>query len=114
MNRIGLVGCGVISQAYARKLVALEGIDTRALVRRIRTSGAMKGILSTEDLDDASLVAKARASLGLVGRDLVREVVPEGPVEWDEQLSSWAKLSDTPASAEGESFHVVALDFPFW
>ncbi len=95
----------------AHGIVALEGIDTRALVRRIRTSGAMKGILSTEDLDDASLVAKARASLGLVGRDLVREVVPEGPVEWDEQLSSWAKLPDTPASVEGESFHVVALDF---
>ena len=95
----------------AHGIVALEGIDTRALVRRIRTSGAMKGVLSTEDLDDASLVAKARASLGLVGRDLVREVVPEGPVEWDERLSSWAKLPDTPASVGGESFHVVALDF---
>jgi carbamoyl-phosphate synthase small subunit len=96
---------------HAHGIVALEGIDTRALVRRIRTSGAMKGILSTEDLDDASLVAKAKASLGLVGRDLVREVVPEGPVEWDEQLSNWAKLQETPASVGGESFHVVALDF---
>ena len=92
-------------------IVALEGIDTRALVRRIRTSGAMKGILSTEDLDDASLVAKAKASLGLVGRDLVREVVPEGPLEWDEQLSSWANFQETPESVDGESFHVVALDF---
>ena len=92
-------------------IVALEGIDTRALVRRIRTSGAMKGILSTEDLDDQSLVAKAKASLGLVGRDLVREVVPEGPVEWDEQLSSWATLPGTVQSTGGESFHVVALDY---
>ena len=95
----------------AHGIVALEGIDTRALVRRIRTSGAMKGVLSTEDLDDASLVAKARASLGLVGRDLVREVVPEGPVEWDEQLSSWAKLPGEVSSGSNESFHVVALDF---
>ncbi|MBT7253966.1 MAG: carbamoyl phosphate synthase small subunit, partial [Planctomycetaceae bacterium] len=48
-------------------IIALAGIDTRALVRRIRTQGAMKGILSTEDLDDASLVEKAKASPGLVG-----------------------------------------------
>ena len=64
-------------------IVAMEGIDTRALVRRLRTQGAMKGVLSTVDLDDASLVAKAKASPGLVGRDLVREVIPEraDPVE---------------------------------
>ena len=39
--------------------------------------GRCKGVLSTTDLDDASLVAKAKASPGLVGRDLVREVIPE-------------------------------------
>jgi carbamoyl-phosphate synthase small subunit len=92
-------------------IVALEGIDTRALVRRIRISGAMKGVLSTEDLDDASLVAKAKASPGLVGQDLVRLVIPEGPVEWDEQLSSWSKLNDSPASVTSQTFHVVALDY---
>ncbi len=58
-------------------IVGMEGIDTRALVRRIRIRGAMKGVLSTIDLDDARLVAKANASPGLVGRDLVREVIPE-------------------------------------
>jgi carbamoyl-phosphate synthase small subunit len=92
-------------------IVALEGIDTRALVRRIRTSGAMKGILSTEDLDDKSLVAKAKSSQGLVGRDLVQEVIPESPIEWDEQLSNWAKLPGEVSSGSNESFHVVALDF---
>ena len=58
-------------------IVGLEGIDTRALVRRLRIRGAMKGVLSSVDLDDARLVAKAKASPGLVGRDLVREVIPE-------------------------------------
>lgn len=58
-------------------VVAIESIDTRALVRHIRSAGAMRGMLSTLDLDDASLVAKAKASPGLVGRDLVREVVPD-------------------------------------
>ncbi len=72
-------------------VVALAGIDTRALVRRLRQRGAMKGILSSTDLDDASLVAKAKASPGLVGRDLVREVVPSQPRQWDENLSQWAR-----------------------
>src|SRR5690606_18664050 len=49
-------------------VVAIESIDTRALVRRIRSHGAMRGILSTIDMDDASLVRKARACPGLVGR----------------------------------------------
>src|SRR5215212_3712069 len=63
-------------------IIGIEGVDTRALVRRTREQGAMKGILSTTDLDDARLVAKAQASPGLVGRDLAREVMPEGPREW--------------------------------
>lgn len=90
-------------------IVALAGIDTRALVRRIRINGAMKGILSTTDLDDESLVQKAIASPGLVGRDLVREVLPETSRQWDEALSEWANLHDQPAPSP--DFHVVALDF---
>ena len=92
-------------------VVALEGIDTRALVRRIRTVGAMKGILSTEDLDDKSLVEKAIASPSMVGRDLVQEVVPDEPFEWNQQLSSWAKLPAESAPGSSQDFHVVALDY---
>ena len=95
-------------------IVGMEGIDTRALVRRIRTQGAMKGVLSTSDLDDASLVAKAKASPGLVGRDLVREVIPEKPVHWTEALSPWTRLptGEVEVSPSTEGFpHVVALDY---
>lgn len=94
-------------------IVGLEGIDTRALVRRLRIHGAMKGVLSTTDLDDARLVAKAKASPGLVGRDLVREVVPDKPVVWDEPLSPWARLVPEGAkNAPGpDAPHVVALDY---
>src|SRR4051794_6104955 len=60
-------------------VIGLEGIDTRALVRRLRVRGAMTGVLSTTDLDSASLVRKARSAPNIVGRDLVREVVPAGP-----------------------------------
>src|SRR5665213_1619721 len=58
-------------------VIGLQGIDTRNLVKHIRTQGALKGVLSSVDLDDESLVAKAKASPGLVGHDLVREVVPD-------------------------------------
>ena len=61
----------------------------------------MKGVLSTVDLDDASLVAKAKASPGLVGRDLVREVVPGEARDWNERLSRWAKLAASPGEADG-------------
>jgi carbamoyl-phosphate synthase small subunit len=97
-------------------VVAIESIDTRALVRRIRSHGAMRGVLSTTDMDDASLVAKAKASPGLVGRDLVREVIPELPCEWREAASDWTRLNaegETPRSAASDADcpHVVALDY---
>jgi carbamoyl-phosphate synthase small subunit len=93
-------------------VVGIAGIDTRALVRRIRSRGAMKGVLSTIDSDDASLVAKAKASPGLVGRDLVREVVPRRARDWNEGLSGWAKRAIAPgATAVGRPPHVVALDY---
>jgi carbamoyl-phosphate synthase small subunit len=91
-------------------VVGIAGIDTRALVRRIREHGALKGVLSSSDLDDASLVAKAKNSPGLVGRDLVREVMPEKPVDWTERLSSWAKLRGAAAHPTAGR-HVVALDY---
>jgi carbamoyl-phosphate synthase small subunit len=52
----------------------ISGVDTRALTRHLRSRGAMKGVISSTDLDPASLHRKALASPGLVGRDLVREV----------------------------------------
>jgi len=93
-------------------IVAIEGIDTRALVRRLRIHGAMRGVLSTVDLDDASLVAKAQASPGLVGRDLVREVLPPKAVDWREPLSRWATLDEKATRAVADDApHVVALDY---
>ncbi len=64
----------------------------------------MKGVISTTDLDDASLVAKAQASPGLVGRDLVREVLPQEPREWVEPLSAWTHLrGKEPGAGNGEA-----------
>ena len=99
---------------YLRRynVVGIEGIDTRALVRKLRITGALKGVLSAVDLDDRSLVAKAKSSPGLVGRDLVREVMPTQPREWNENLNHWMKLEkDQPSADDAGKPHVVALDY---
>src|SRR5579885_36137 len=62
---------------------AIEGINTRALVRNIREHGAQEAVLSSITLDAAALVARAKASPGLVGRDLVREVTCTAPYDWE-------------------------------
>jgi carbamoyl-phosphate synthase small subunit len=95
-------------------VVAIESIDTRALVRRIRSQGALRGVLSTIDMDDASLVAKAKASPGLVGRDLVSEVIPSEAATWDSSVSEWTHLNGQRAGSSTspiDSLHVVALDY---
>jgi carbamoyl-phosphate synthase small subunit len=97
----------------AHGIIGIEGVDTRALVRRTRECGAMKGILSTVDLDGASLVAKAKASPGLVGRDLAREVMPRATKTWEPGL--WVPevgfSRNTAAAPSARRPHVVALDF---
>ncbi len=89
-------------------IIGIEGIDTRALVRRLRVRGSMNGILSTMDLDDASLVHKARTSPHIVGRDLVREVVPDKPFTWTDGFTNPFVTYLPPRSP---IHHVVALDY---
>src|SRR5262249_19161980 len=91
------------------KVIGLEGIDTRALVRRLRVRGAMTGVLSTTDLEDRSLVEKARRSPTMVGRDVVRRVVPAAPFVWQDGFNSPFASQLLPGRAA--SHHVVALDF---
>jgi carbamoyl-phosphate synthase small subunit len=93
----------------ANGIVGIEGIDTRALVRRLRVRGAMMGVLSSVDLDDTSLVNKARALPGMEGCDLVREVVPKSAYKWDQ--AGLAPLAQTMLPAHAVKHHVVALDF---
>jgi carbamoyl-phosphate synthase small subunit len=64
-------------------VLGIEGIDTRALTLHIRQAGAMKAVLSTIDLDEKKLIAKAKNSQGLQGLDLVKEVACSRPYEWN-------------------------------
>jgi carbamoyl-phosphate synthase small subunit len=65
----------------------IEGIDTRALVRHIRSHGAQEAVISSVRLDPERLVGRAKASPGLIGRDLVKEVTCAEPYDWD--LGDW-------------------------
>jgi carbamoyl-phosphate synthase small subunit len=92
---------------------AIAGIDTRALVRRIREAGFQMGALSTDPAvqDEAELVARARAAPGLDGRDLAFEVSCRAPYRWSE--GSWRGIAgQLPRAPRPEPrFRVVAYDF---
>jgi carbamoyl-phosphate synthase small subunit len=87
-------------------IVGIEGIDTRALVRKIRITGAMRGILSTEILDDEALVSRARSAAQMLGADWVKAVKPTHSYAWDQDQGDW-KLGNVE---RGDGLHVVALD----
>ncbi len=88
-------------------IVAIQGVDTRAITRKLRIEGAMRGSISTEVLDDAALVARARIWPGLVGRDLVKGVAPREAFEWDRGFESSFAMD----ARRREGTHtVVALD----
>ena len=95
-------------------VIGIEGIDTRALVRRIRTEGAMTGVLSTTDLDDQSLIAKAQRSPELVGQDLVKDVMPTEASDWNQGLHDIVRDPVTPlvpTNDDDPPYHVVAIDY---
>src|SRR5256885_13498932 len=61
----------------------IEGIDTRALTKKLRVRGALKGFISTEKTAAGEAVARARAWEGLIGVDYVKEVTHQQPFLWD-------------------------------
>src|ERR1022692_2542899 len=91
------------------RILGLEGIDTRSLVRRLRVRGAMMGVLSTTDLDDHSLVTKARGCPSIVGRDLAKGVMPGKAFPWSEGFNSPFNTQELHRSKKPH--RVVALDF---
>ena len=99
-------------------IVAIEGLDTRALTKHIRSAGAMRGILSSLDLNPGSLVEKARSSPSMAGADWVQSVTCARPYRWGEdkipgsgpKTWAWGRGQNADLSA-GKKFRVVAVDF---
>lgn len=96
------------------KIVAIEGIDTRALTRHIRDFGAMKSVLSTIDLDKKSLLKKVKASQSINGIDLAKEVSTTKPYKWTGKLKEVGMLINerryVSVGKNKKRYKVVAID----
>lgn len=91
-------------------VVGIEAVDTRRLTRHLRERGAMRAVISTLDLDPASLSAKAAGSPGLVGRDLVREVAVPEAYQWGSEDPTGCQPIDTGVLPVEARHRVVAFD----
>ncbi len=91
-------------------VIGIQGIDTRALTRHIREAGAQQAVISTETSDPQKIVARARQSVGLVGRDLVKEVTCKSPYSWSESEQGLNGES-VPIESPEKTYSVVAYDF---
>jgi carbamoyl-phosphate synthase small subunit len=91
------------------RVTGLVGIDTRRLVRHLRTHGAQLGIISSQGTA-AELVARARALPGLEGQDLATRISTPTRYEWRETgADAWTDAGR--GQARGPRFHVVAYDW---
>jgi len=101
-----------LSQWLARHgIPAIHSIDTRALVRRLRSTGSMNGVLSGDPArSDEELVAAARAGASMAGQDLASAVSPRITSTWEERLGEWAPRSSSCMRIASRPLHVVAID----
>ncbi|MHC4470391.1 MAG: glutamine-hydrolyzing carbamoyl-phosphate synthase small subunit [Planctomycetota bacterium] len=89
----------------------IEGVDTRALTRRIREVGAMRGAISCTETDRDALVDRARASPRMEGQDLVKEVTRSQPESWGDGFGPFGRPFGLAAGEERETLRVVAVDY---
>ena len=87
-------------------VAGVSGIDTRALVRRLRTSGAMNGIVAQAPFELAALRRRAAALPSMAGLNLVDGVTCKQPYEWREG-TEWT----LEAPAQGKHYRAVAYDY---
>ncbi len=96
----------------------VEGVDTRAITKRLRVSGALKACISTEEITEEEAIKRAREFGGLIGVDFVKEVTAKESYHWDPEMKQ-----STPFTVVGTDlrmkddrtkkprFKVAALDF---
>lgn len=96
-------------------IAAISGIDTRAITRRLRQSGAQRAVITRKVDNPAAAVSAAQRHPSLEGRDLVLEVTSQSPYEWDESIWQGQRAAgqgdDQFADRPPVRHHVVAYDF---
>ncbi|CAN5407627.1 glutamine-hydrolyzing carbamoyl-phosphate synthase small subunit [soil metagenome] len=96
------------------EIPGLQGIDTRALTRHLRTRGAMKACLTTEEISAEEAVRRAVEGAGVIGMDYVREVTAPAAYRWDptdELSASWATASSRKMTLPPIRHQIVAYDY---
>ena len=93
------------------KIPVLDGIDTRALVRHLRSRGVMRGVLSRLESAPDSLVAKAKTIPSMEGRDLAETVSTKQRYVWDAPAIELPAEPQKREQQDQQQFHVVAYDF---
>ncbi len=95
----------------ANGLIGVDEIDTRAITLHIRSKGAMKCVISTTESDPAVVVEKARASAGLVGRDLSSEVSTGSVYDWtDPSVPAEFRIRADKSEPPSKRYRVAVLD----
>ena len=95
------------------KVVAIEGLDTRALTRHLREKGSQQAVIMHGGVDRDAAVKKARQAPGILGRDLVAEVTSTRSYEWEAGSGEWTPdaVPARAGSVRRKPWRVVAYDF---
>ena len=89
------------------EVIGIEGIDTRALTKHLRSAGAMRACLTTE-LEKDEAIEAAKASPPMTGSDFVKEVTTSKPFTWEEESRRWT----VPKPSHGQEDHYHPLPEP--
>jgi carbamoyl-phosphate synthase small subunit len=92
--------CSLAEYLEQNGIPGIQGIDTRALTKKLRVRGALNGFITTEDISDAEALRRAKEWPGLVGVDYVREVTHREPFMWDEHDEQSANFRLLQGSVE--------------
>ena len=93
------------------KIVAIEGLDTRALTRHLREHGAQQGIITHKDMDARRAVERAKNAPSIIGRDLAAEVTCQQTYQWAEGSGEWVPELTAITRRSPRRWRVVAYDF---
>ena len=93
-------------------IMAIQGLDTRMLTKMLRTGGSLRGIVSTDDLDEGRLLTEVLASPQMNGLDLASAVTCDAPYPWTERdMTPFALSTPEVTGRTQRSLKVVAYDY---